>query len=79
MGFLVKDTEPAELLQAVGIVAWGDALLSPGITQRLIADIVRDRTGHTGRPLNIRPLGPAELRPTLVYLCASLTLFRRSS
>ena len=40
VGFLVKDTEPAELLQAVRIVAWGDALLSPGITQRLIADIV---------------------------------------
>ena len=39
-GFLVKDTEPAELLQAVRVVARGDALLSPGITRRLIADIV---------------------------------------
>ena len=39
-GFLVKDTEPAELLQAVRVVARGDALLSPGITRRLIADII---------------------------------------
>jgi len=38
-GFLVKDTEPAELLQAVRVVARGDALLSPGITRRLITDL----------------------------------------
>lgn len=37
-GFLVKDTEPAELLQAVRAVARGDALLSPGVTRRLIAE-----------------------------------------
>ncbi len=37
-GFLVKDTEPAELIQAVRVVAAGDALLSPGVTRRLIAD-----------------------------------------
>ncbi len=36
-GFLVKDTEPVELIQAVRVVARGDALLSPGITRRLIA------------------------------------------
>jgi DNA-binding NarL/FixJ family response regulator len=38
-GFLVKDTEPAELIQAVHVVARGDALLSPSVTRRLIADI----------------------------------------
>ena len=38
-GFLVKDTEPAELLRAVRIIAQGDGLLSPGITRRLIIDI----------------------------------------
>lgn len=38
-GFLVKDTEPSELLQAIRVVARGDALLSPGVTRRLIADI----------------------------------------
>ncbi|MEN3540147.1 response regulator transcription factor [Microbispora sp. ZYX-F-249] len=39
-GFLVKDTEPAELIQAVRVVASGDALLSPGVTRRLIAEYV---------------------------------------
>jgi DNA-binding NarL/FixJ family response regulator len=36
-GFLVKDVEPEELLQAVRVVARGDALLSPGVTRSLIA------------------------------------------
>ncbi|MFD3502494.1 response regulator [Streptomyces sp. NPDC058676] len=37
-GFLVKDTEPEELLRAVRSVVGGDALLSPGVTRRLIAE-----------------------------------------
>ena len=37
-GFLVKDTEPAELLRAVRVVAGGDGLLSPGVTRRLIGE-----------------------------------------
>jgi DNA-binding NarL/FixJ family response regulator len=37
-GFLVKDTEPAELLRGVRAVAAGDALLSPGVTRRLIGE-----------------------------------------
>jgi DNA-binding NarL/FixJ family response regulator len=36
-GFLVKHTEPAELIRAVRVVAAGDALLSPSVTRRLIA------------------------------------------
>jgi len=39
-GFVVKDVEPAELLQAIRVVARGDALLSPGATRRLIAEFV---------------------------------------
>jgi DNA-binding NarL/FixJ family response regulator len=35
-GFLVKHTRPAELVQAVRVVAEGDALLSPGVTRRLV-------------------------------------------
>jgi DNA-binding NarL/FixJ family response regulator len=35
-GFLVKDTEPDVLIQGVRAVARGDALLSPGVTRRLI-------------------------------------------
>jgi DNA-binding NarL/FixJ family response regulator len=36
-GFLVKDVEPEELLQAVRVVARGDALLAPSVTRSLIA------------------------------------------
>jgi DNA-binding NarL/FixJ family response regulator len=38
-GFMVKDTEPADLIQAVRVVARGDALLSPSVTRRLITDL----------------------------------------
>ncbi|MFJ5533709.1 response regulator [Streptomyces sp. NPDC093261] len=37
-GFLVKDTEPEELLRAVRAVVEGNALLSPGVTRRLISE-----------------------------------------
>jgi DNA-binding NarL/FixJ family response regulator len=36
-GFLLKDAEPTELLQAVRVIAAGEALLSPSVTRRLIA------------------------------------------
>ena len=36
-GFLLKECEPAELLQAIRIVARGEALLAPSVTRRLIA------------------------------------------
>ena len=37
-GFLVKDTEPVDLIRGVRVVAAGDGLLSPGVTRRLIAE-----------------------------------------
>jgi DNA-binding NarL/FixJ family response regulator len=43
-GFLVKDTEPVELIRAVRVVASGDALLSPSVTKRLL-----ERIGDTLR------------------------------
>jgi DNA-binding NarL/FixJ family response regulator len=49
-GFLLKDSSPDELAAAVRIVAAGDALLAPGITQRLIERFVeaapRDPAAH---------------------------------
>ncbi|MEZ5246059.1 MAG: response regulator transcription factor [Acidimicrobiales bacterium] len=39
-GFLLKDTLPADLMQAVRIVAGGEALLAPNITRRLIEEFV---------------------------------------
>ena len=41
-GFLVKDTEPVELIRAVRVVAGGEALLSPGVTKRLLERIAGD-------------------------------------
>ena len=52
-GFLVKDTEPEDLIGAVRIVARGDALLSPSVTRRLIANIAGR---GTGRPIDTATL-----------------------
>jgi len=49
-GFLVKDTEPAELLRAVRAVVAGDALLSPGVTRRLIEEFAARAKDPTGLP-----------------------------
>jgi DNA-binding NarL/FixJ family response regulator len=56
-GFLLKDTDAAELIRAVRVVAGGDALLSPAVTRRLIAEF----SVQARRP---RPVpGLAELTP----------------
>lgn len=48
-GFLVKDTEPVELLHAVRLAARGDGLFSPSITRRLVAEFVsRPPTNGSG-------------------------------
>ncbi|MFH8606280.1 response regulator [Streptomyces sp. NPDC018029] len=55
-GFLVKDTKPAELLDAIRTVAAGDSLLSPGPTARLIARVLRAPDAEmplTGGPENL--------------------------
>ena len=39
-GFLLKDTEPVELLRALQVVAAGEALLAPTVTRRMIEDFV---------------------------------------
>src|SRR6202042_360053 len=39
-GFLLKETEPAGLLQALRVVTRGDSLLSPAVTRRLISEFV---------------------------------------
>ena len=49
-GFLVKDTEPAELLRAVRAVVAGDALLSPRVTRRLVEEFAMRAKDPTGVP-----------------------------
>ncbi|TDD66456.1 response regulator transcription factor [Jiangella aurantiaca] len=46
-GFLVKDTEPMELIHAVRVVARGDALIAPSVTRRLISEIA----GRAAKPV----------------------------
>ena len=48
-GFLLKDTPPEQLVEAIHVVAGGDALLSPVVTRRVIAEFVR-RPPATARP-----------------------------
>ncbi|KQR67224.1 LuxR family transcriptional regulator [Arthrobacter sp. Leaf337] len=48
-GFLVKDTEPEELLRAVRVVHDGDALLSPSVTRRIMAQLAV-QSYATGKP-----------------------------
>jgi DNA-binding NarL/FixJ family response regulator len=42
-GFLLKNTDPVELLRAVRVVAAGEALLAPSVTRRLIAEFADRR------------------------------------
>jgi DNA-binding NarL/FixJ family response regulator len=49
-GFVLKDTPPEKLLDAIRVVAAGDALLTPSVTRRLIAEFARSP----------RPLPPAD-------------------
>jgi DNA-binding NarL/FixJ family response regulator len=52
-GFLVKDTEPDELLRAVRAVLAGDALLSPRVTRRLIEEFA----ARAKEPVELAELG----------------------
>jgi DNA-binding NarL/FixJ family response regulator len=49
-GFLLKDTPRRELLNAIEVIAAGDALISPGITRRLIAEFAARRDPGTPPP-----------------------------
>ncbi len=48
-GFLLKDVRPADLIDAVRIVARGDALLAPTVTRRLL-DRLAETVSDTGEP-----------------------------
>jgi DNA-binding NarL/FixJ family response regulator len=45
-GFVLKDTPPEDLLSAIHIVAGGEALLTPRVTTRLVAEFVRGTSGR---------------------------------
>lgn len=57
--FLLKDVAPAELVQAVRLVASGDAVVAPRVTQRLLENFVRNspaRQVQPGDPSSADPL-----------------------
>ncbi|HEX8008939.1 MAG TPA: response regulator transcription factor [Trebonia sp.] len=62
-GFLVKDVEPDDLLQAVRVVARGDALLSPSVTRAVIAQFTagQGRLAPTLSP--VQPAAPVRPAP----------------
>jgi DNA-binding NarL/FixJ family response regulator len=59
-GFLLKDAGPSELLQAIRVVAAGDALLDPSVTKRLIAEFAA-RPDPTTPPAQLAELTDREL------------------
>lgn len=58
-GFLVKDTEPADLVAGIRAVAAGEALLSPSVTRRLVAEFA-SRSRPTANPEKLRVLTERE-------------------
>ncbi|PZR53326.1 DNA-binding response regulator [Xylanimonas oleitrophica] len=69
-GFLVKDTEPADLVRAVRVAAAGDALLSPTVTRRLLARVALG-TRDVAPPPGLAELTPRE-REVLVEVARGL-------
>ncbi len=65
-GFLLKHAPARELLDAVRVVARGDALLAPSITKRLIEDFVRARTARAVRPPALTALTDRETEVLLM-------------
>jgi DNA-binding NarL/FixJ family response regulator len=59
-GFLLKDMEPAEVVEAVRIVAAGDALLAPRLTRRLIEAFVAGAGGPDPDTSPLEELTPRE-------------------
>lgn len=71
-GFLVKDTEPVDLLRAIRVVADGESLLSPGVTRRLIGEFVARPQGRTFASDALEPLTDRE-REVVALVAAGLS------
>jgi DNA-binding NarL/FixJ family response regulator len=59
-GFLLKDTDTAQLIQAVRVVAAGEALLAPSVTRRLIAEFASRPEVRRARPKELDSLTERE-------------------
>ncbi|WP_430296156.1 response regulator [Sinomonas sp. B1-1] len=52
-GFLVKDTEPEDLVRAVRAVHDGDAMLSPSVTRRLLTRLAAEGPAERAEPIDV--------------------------
>jgi DNA-binding NarL/FixJ family response regulator len=59
-GFLLKDAPAADLINAVRVVASGEALLAPSVTRRLIAEFAGRPAANKPRPTALNALTPRE-------------------
>lgn len=57
---MLKSSPPDRLVDAIHVVAGGEALLAPSLTQRLIAEHVRRPPPHTGTPQELQELTERE-------------------
>jgi DNA-binding NarL/FixJ family response regulator len=66
-GFLLKNTDPMELLRAIRVVAEGEALLAPSVTRRLIAEFADrpDRRFSRSESMGRRPEADSNPFPVL--------------
>jgi DNA-binding NarL/FixJ family response regulator len=71
-GFVLKDIEPTDLVQAVHVVARGEALLAPSVTRRLIAEFARRPDPSRRVPPRLAELTERE-REVLVQIARGLT------
>jgi DNA-binding NarL/FixJ family response regulator len=71
-GFILKDTPPAELLDAIRLVAAGDALLAPSVTKRLIEEFARLPQPSAGPVAELDALTERE-REVLVLVANALS------
>ena len=71
-GFLVKHTEPAELVRAVRVVAEGEALLSPSVTRRLVSEFAARTKQSAGRSPALAELTSRE-REVMALVAEGLT------
>ena len=60
-GFLLKDVPPEDLVEAIRIVAGGDALLAPSVTRKLIDRFAQLPVSATGSPPGLDQLTEREL------------------
>ncbi|UYO95696.1 response regulator transcription factor [Microbacterium sp. M28] len=71
-GFLLKDALPEELVQAVRVVAAGDALLAPSVTRRMIAQFAAQKPRASRASAQLADLTERE-REVLVHIGQGLS------